>query len=190
MDKLNKLYNEALHELKLIGIDILNLDTGIISISLSNRSKSRYGVCVQKDPDKNSKTRIKAFGRYYTKYQRYNTHEIKISTWVMNLDDQIIKNTIIHELIHCIPGCNDHGEKFKAYARIINEKLDYHISTRGNKEEDYKRSNLEYKKEEKKYNYKITCDKCGQTFYRQRLQRNFEYKYRCICGNRFRVEKL
>lgn len=60
----------------------------------------------------------------------------------------------------------------------------------GNKEEDYKKSNIEYK-EDKKYNYKIECKKCGQTIFRQRYNRNFTIKYRCgKCGGRFKVYKL
>lgn len=60
----------------------------------------------------------------------------------------------------------------------------------GNKEEDYKKSNIEYK-EDKKYNYKIECKKCGQVIFRQRYNRNFTLKYRCgKCGGRFKVYKL
>ncbi len=46
----------------------------------------------------------------------------------MQLDKNIIKNTIMHELIHCMPYCNNHGAEFKKYARYINEKLGYNIS--------------------------------------------------------------
>lgn len=49
------------------------------------------------------------------------------------INDGIIKNTIMHELIHCIPFCNDHGIEFKKYANYINEKLGYNISRVGNK---------------------------------------------------------
>ena len=69
-------------------------------------------------------------------------------------NDGIIKNTIMHELIHCIPFCNDHGIEFKKYAKYINEKLGYNISRVGNKKVDYKNSNIEYKEKEV-YNYKV-----------------------------------
>lgn len=60
----------------------------------------------------------------------------------------------------------------------------------GNKEEDYKRSNIEYK-EDKKYNYKIECTKCGQVIFRQRCNNNFTLKYRCgKCRGRFKIYKL
>lgn len=46
----------------------------------------------------------------------------------MELEDDIIKNTIIHEIIHCMPYCSNHGEIFKKYAKHINSKLNYDIA--------------------------------------------------------------
>ena len=48
----------------------------------------------------------------------------------------------------------------------------------GNKEKDFKASNIEYN-EDKKYKYKVMCKSCGYTFYRQRMNKNFSKKYRC-----------
>lgn len=60
----------------------------------------------------------------------------------------------------------------------------------GNKEQDYKKSNVEYK-EEKRYNYKVVCKKCGYEFYRQRLNKYFTRKYRCgKCMGHFTVIDL
>ena len=96
----------------------------------------------------------------------------------MELDENIIKNTIIHELIHCLPKCGNHGYEFKKYANLINIKLGYNISRLGNKEEDYKNSNKEFN-EEIIYNYKVECQNCGQIFFRKRLDKNFGKIYRC-----------
>ena len=52
----------------------------------------------------------------------------EISPWVMELNEDIIKNTIMHELIHCMPGCSNHGEYFKKYDYYVNAKLGYDIS--------------------------------------------------------------
>ena len=30
----------------------------------------------------------------------------------------------MHELIHCMPYCNNHGKEFKKYANIINEMME------------------------------------------------------------------
>ena len=48
-----------------------------------------------------------------------------LGVYVPKFLDIIIKNTIIHELIHCLPKCTNHGKEFKKYAKIINEKLGY-----------------------------------------------------------------
>ena len=107
----------------------------------------------------------------------------------MMLDESIIKNTIIHEIIHCLPYCNNHKDEFKKYANCINEKLGYDISRVGNKEQDYEKSNIEYE-ENVNFKYKIICEKCKQTFYRQRLMKNLTRKYRCgICGGKLKTFK-
>ncbi len=189
--KLNKLYLECITELTKIGIDILDEKTyGKIDISISNRNNKRYGCCKQEEPDKSYKT-ISIIGRRRTvKYEKFNKHHIEISKWVIELDDRIIKNTIMHELIHCMPYCNNHGTEFKKYAKLINTTYGYDISRVGNKKQDFENSNIEYN-EKVKYKYKVVCKTCGQEFYRQRLCKNFKRKYRCgKCGSAFEVSTL
>ena len=185
-EKLNNIYNECLKELKDIGIDILNnKNVGIIDINISKRNNKRYGCCKQEEPDKSSKIIEKKGFKRIVKYQIYKKHHIEISPWVLKLNNDIIKNTIIHELIHCLPYCNNHGKEFKKYAKYINQNLGYNIATLGNKKEDYIKSNIQYNENEL-YKYKIICNKCGQEFYRKRLNKNFLRKYRCgKCGSKF-----
>ncbi len=187
-EKLNNIYNECLKELKDIGIDILNnKNVGVIDINISKRNNKRYGCCKQEEPDKSSKIIEKKGFKRIVKYQIYKKHHIEISPWVLKLNNDIIKNTIIHELIHCLPYCNNHGKEFKKYAKYINQNLGYNIATLGNKKEDYIKSNIQYNENEL-YKYKIICNKCGQEFYRKRLNKNFLRKYRCgKCGSKFSV---
>ncbi len=108
----------------------------------------------------------------------------------MSLNDKIIKNTIIHEIIHCLPGCNNHRGTFKSYANYINKKLGYDISRLGNKEADYIKSNVEYNENTSNNKYKIICEQCGQVFYRQRMKKNLIRKYYCSkCGGRLSLNK-
>lgn len=184
-EKLDKLFKECKSELKSIGIDIENTSLiGNIDISISKRSKKTYAYCKQEEPDEGSKYIIKR--RVY--YARYKKHHIEVSKWVMQLKDTIIKNTIMHELIHCLPNCNNHGKEFKKYANDINKKLGYNITRLGNKAEDYKLSNLEYFEENnRKYKYIIKCEKCNTLYYRQRLAKDFLKKYRCgICRGKLK----
>lgn len=171
--KLKKLFNETIIELNKIGINFENV--GLIDIKISKRNNKRYGCCKQEEPNK--QTAYLYRGKVY--YKSFNKHHIEISRWVLDLNDEIIKNTIIHELIHCLPGCNNHGREFKKYASIVNNKLGYNISRLGDKEKDFEKSNIEYKQNEKNYKYKICCIECNQLYYRKRLAKNFLAKYRC-----------
>lgn len=189
--KLNKLFSECVMELKEIGIDILDVKQyGKIEISISRRNTKRYGCCKQEKPDNNYRTISKIGRRRVVKYEKFGIHKIEISKWVMELDEDIIKNTIMHELIHCLPYCNNHGLEFKKYAKIINDSLGYDISRVGDKKKDFEKSDKEYN-ETKTYKYKIICKGCKQEFYRQRLKNNFIKKYRCAkCGGKFEIEIL
>ncbi|MCI9177356.1 MAG: hypothetical protein HFJ28_01990 [Clostridia bacterium] len=183
--KLNQLYNECIKELQSINIDMQDEKiVGKIEIKISKRANKRYGCCKQENPDPNYKTIQK---RRNIHYERFQNHYIEISSWVMQLNDNIIKNTIIHELIHCIPYCNNHKAEFKKYAKYINQNLGYQITTRGNKKQDYQASNLEYEEEEN-YKYKIKCTKCEQVIYRKRFNSNLIKKYRCgKCGGKLQL---
>lgn len=180
--KLEKLYKECIEELEKINIIDFN-DIGEINIDFSKRKNKRYGCCKQEEPDKTTAYRKK--GIVY--YRKYNKHHIEISKWLMELNDDIIKNTIIHEIIHCFPDCNNHGKEFKRYSKLINDKLGYNISRLGNKKEDYEKSNLEFN-ENIKFKYQIICEKCQYIYYRQRMGKNFIKKYRCgKCRGKLRI---
>ena len=188
-EKLQRLYNECLQELKTIGINFTNnKNIGEIDISIANRSNKIYACCKQQEPDERYKTIEKRKNKTIIKYEKYNINHIEISNWVMDLEDSIIKNTIIHELIHCIPFCNNHKAQFKKYATYINNNLGYNINTVGNPKEDYKKSNIEYKEEIPKYKYKIKCEQCGQQIYRKRLNMKLIKHYRCgKCGGKLKA---
>ena len=189
--KLNELYTQCVEELKSIGIDICGVpNVGSIDIKISKRNNKRYGCCKQEEPDKSTRTIEKIGRRRVVRYGIFNKHHIEISPWVMELDNEIIKNTIMHELIHCLPYCNNHGEEFKKYANLINQKLGYNISRLGNKKEDYSKSNVEYDEKEE-YKYHIKCTNCGQEFFRKRLNKNFDRRFRCgKCRGKFKVIEI
>lgn len=167
-ERLNKLYKECIDELNSININVEK--NRMIELKINTRSKKRYGCCKKISKDK---------------------FLIEVNEWVMDLNEAIIKNTIMHEIIHCLPRCNNHGENFKKYANIINEKLGYEISRIGNKEKDFIKSNLEFKEKPIKYRYQIICENGDQQFFRQRIIKNFTRKYRCgKCGGKFKIISL
>jgi predicted SprT family Zn-dependent metalloprotease len=189
-EKLIELFEQCLKELKSIGIDMKDEEKiGAIQITLSKRNNKRYGCCKQENPDKAYMVIYKRGRHKVIEFEKYNKHTIEISKWLMELEDFIIKNTIMHELIHCIPFCNNHKTQFKKYAKYINEKLGYDIKRVGNKKEDYAKSNKQLI-EENTYPYKIICKQCGQTFYRKRFSKKLLIHYLCgKCGGKLVLEK-
>lgn len=184
--KLQRLYEECIEELKTIGINMKDTQNiGNIDITLSKRSTKRYGCCKQEQADKHYKVVQKRGYKKIVRYEKFKEHHIEISKWLMELDNEIIKNTIIHELIHCIPFCNNHGEYFKKYAKYINERLGYNIKRTGNIKDDYEKSNVEYQERMVSYKYKIKCKNCGQEILRQRFNVKKINQYRCgKCGGK------
>lgn len=184
-EKLEKLFNQCINELKSIGLNVSKENVGDIKIQISKRNNKRYGCCKQEEPDERYKVIQRIGRRRIVKYEKFNKHTIEVSKWVLELNDDIIKNTIMHEIIHCFPYCNNHGSEFKKYARFINARLGYNISRVGNKKEDYEKSDMDYK--EKEYKYVIKCTNCGKLIYRNRLVMDFFKKYRCLCGGKLEM---
>ena len=191
-EKLQELFKECVYELKSIGINILeNENIGFIDISLAKRNAKRYGCCKHEKPDENFKVITRKGNKKYISYERFFINHIEISKWVLDLNDKIIKNTIMHEIIHCFPLCNNHGSEFKKYASYINTKLGYEISRTGNKSEDYRKSNLVYNEKIEDFKYKIICKSCGQLTYRKRFNIGKICQYRCAkCNGKLKVYEL
>ena len=72
------------------------------------------------------------------------------------------KEIILHELIHTLPGCFNHGEHFKAVARTLNMKYGYNISRVASSSSVACLAPQEHK-------YEIQCPVCGKIFYRDRM---------------------
>lgn len=190
-EKLNRLYKECVKELEGIKFEITNnTEVGNIDICIAKRNNKRYGCCKHEEPDETDYHVTKYKNNFKIIYHKFKKHHIEISRWVMDLDEVIIKNTIIHEILHCLPYCNNHGLLFQNYACYINQELGYNIKTLGNKQADYKRSNLDFEADHRNYKYKIVCKECGNKFYRHRLKKDLIKKYRCsICGGKLELNQ-
>ena len=161
MKNFEKLINESLREITHIGIK----PGVIVSFTVNNRAKTRWGLCKQ---------------------NLNKTFEIQIAERLLT-DDRIsekaCKETIIHEILHTCKGCMNHTGKWKYYAEVMNQVYGYNIKrvTTGTEKgvEDYKtKSTMAIK-------YIFTCENCGATIYRKRDSRftkNYR-KYGCArCG--------
>lgn len=74
-------------------------------------------------------------------------------------NSQSIHNTIMHECIHCVEGCFNHGAKWKSVAAQVMEKYPQYTIRRCSNDEEYSKiySN------DSKYRYEVICRDCGKT---------------------------
>ncbi len=100
------LINECINELNALHIDISDS-----ILFKTNTGFSRFGFC-KKTP------------KGVTKYV------IAINKWF--IEDIAIKETIMHELVHTVDGCYNHGKKFHDLAYLISETYNSNISVIGN----------------------------------------------------------
>lgn len=116
--------------------------------------------------------------------KRNGRFTIYLSRYALN-NTEIVKDTLVHEVIHTLPGADNHGADFKQYASIVNKKLGYHIKCRGSREEAAA-SGLEQARRER-FKYKLVCQKCGSQILRQRRTKLVQHPehYRCVCGGAF-----
>lgn len=119
------------------------------------------------------------------------TYEIGINEEYLRVaDPKEVHNTIMHECIHCVDGCMNHGEKWKTIAAKVNARFDFTPITRTGNDENY-----DSYMHANKCKYRLSCDKCGAEWYYMRrgkvLDECKQGKRRCSCGGReFTVTEL
>lgn len=62
------------------------------------------------------------------KWDKPPIFKISISTQECNTEEDI-RNTLYHEVIHCAPGCFNHGKPFKALSAKVNAKYGTNVET-------------------------------------------------------------
>ena len=110
-------------------------------------------------------------------------YEIQINReYIAVANSKEVHNTIMHECIHCVDGCMNHGEKWKAIARKVNSKFDFTTIKRTGYDEAY------HAVMETKYKYEAICNKCGTAYRWMRQSRIYTScamgKARCNCGGK------
>ncbi len=147
MKNLFKLFNECVAEIINCGFD-----TGYVkSITSNSRFTRRLG-------------QTSIVNDYYSWDDSRRRFDIEISDKVLTDEYPTIytKEVILHELIHTLPGCFNHGEQFKAVARVLNRRYGYNISRVASSSSVACLAPQEHK-------YEIQCPACGKIFYRDRM---------------------
>ena len=125
---------------------------------INTRAKRRLGCCVRRE------------GQF----------TIQVSQSILG-DPQLLRATLVHELLHTCYGCQNHGKRWKAYAQTAGEALGLSI-TRTVKAEG---ESQPLRREEMKYF--LRCEQCGAVIGRYRMCKLVKYpwRYRCAaCGGK------
>ena len=109
------------------------------------------------------------------------TCTIYLSDTCLLLGDEVILNTLIHELLHTFPNCQDHRFQWKAYAEQIQKMTGINITRLA----DVKNSTSQIN-----YRYIVKCTKCGTEWGYGRstkIVKNPSH-FHCKCGGE--IERL
>lgn len=118
------------------------------------------------------------------RYQR-ETHTCLISLSKNFMEnEQAVKDTLAHELVHTMHNCRNHGRNFHVYARKIEKILgDVEIQVRASQED------MDMEALKRRAKYLVRCQSCGHEWYRQRRSKLILHpeRYHCGCGGRLDV---
>lgn len=154
MKDLNKIALECMAELDALKIPYVKPS----KITVNTRAKSRWGQCRRV-----SKTEF----------------TINISERILRdgVSDAATKNTVIHELLHTVDGCQNHGPKWQSLAAKVNRAYPkYNIqTTTSHAEKGIEPDPVVYK-------YIVECEDCGNKRGYERRGKVVMYPERFRCG--------
>lgn len=99
MKDINSIAHTCIDELRSVGI----CPPPIEEFTVNTRAKTRWGQC------------RKRWGKFY----------INISSRLLDesISDFPVKNTLMHEILHTMPNCFNHGDEWSELAEKVNNSL-------------------------------------------------------------------
>lgn len=137
--ELRKTFLEVIEELKPIFPEVTS---NTYSTIFNETAKKRYGQCRRISP------------------YHFEISINKLFAEICSINK--VKNTIVHEILHALPGGMTHKGDWARYAQIVNVKLPHYHITRTN---FYKEYNQAIQKDVK---YIVYCPDCGMSWKRYR----------------------
>lgn len=125
-------------------------------VQINTRAKRRLGCCIRRE------------GRF----------TIQVSVRLLE-NRELLRTTLIHELLHTCYGCQNHGKRWKSYAARAGEALGCPIQRTVQIEGEG-----EDRLREDPVKYLLVCETCGRQFPRRRMSQVVKNprRYRCPCG--------
>lgn len=128
----------------------------ITKVEINSRAKSFWGKTTTKD---------------------CKNYIINISSQLLqdSVKNEAAETTVLHEMLHTVPGCMDHGNKWMELANKINQRHGYNIKPKTSSEE---------KGIKEEYTYIVKCKECGREYGRYRMSDviRYPFMYECHCG--------
>lgn len=142
-------YRKVTADLKKAGLPLK--ESRILAVEWSSRMSRTLGKCI---------------------CQGSNCH-IRLSASLKERPETI-RNVLAHELIHTLPDCRNHGERFQMWGKRLST-CGYHIETHV--------KSVEYRKCQHPVGV-LKCDSCGRFFpyFRKGKVLSNPESYRCRCG--------
>lgn len=108
-------------------------------------------------------------------------YTIEVSAEILQ-SPALLRETLLHELLHTCPGCRDHGPLWKHYAEVVNKALGTSIRRTVKAEGEL----APLRREEVKY--VLRCQSCGREINRMRMCKVVKtpWRYRCLCGGKLK----
>lgn len=112
---------------------------------------------------------------------RQGVYTIEVSAGILH-SPVLLRETLLHELLHTCPGCRDHGPLWKHYAEVVNKALGTSIQRTVKAEGEL----APLRREEVKY--VLRCQSCGREINRMRMCKVVKtpWRYRCLCGGKLK----
>lgn len=152
MKDLRKLVAECETDLASLGIQC----GSVSDWQINTRAKHRWGLC-KRNPD----------GSFLI--------SISAALLIDSVSDQAAKNTILHELLHTVPGCFSHTEKWLRLANKVNHRLPHYTIKRTTSAEEKGIA-------PGTPNYLLKCKGCGTEFGRDRLSPLVRQPEKYLCS--------
>ena len=148
-----------MYDLMSIANDLIDMMNGE-GVELQTITKISYG-----------RKNMRCWGKCETYDER--SFEIKINPVLGDERNPVheLEETLLHELIHTVKGCFNHGERFKMIGRKF-DNYGFHVSRLSSK-------NLKVDVENR-YKYTLTCE-CGHSWNYKRAGRVVKEHKNCTC---------
>ncbi len=164
--ELNSLLALVIHQAQALHIPV----SGRIdpTVQLNTRAKKRFGCC-----------------RGSAKLG----FVIELAAALPAAGEAVCLQTLAHEVLHTCPGCQNHGDKWKAYAALMNQAYGYSIRRTDRPEQ----LGVQLPQQQPRYRWCIICTGCGRRSYRQKASAVTRQpgRYRCSgCGGKLTVQPV